>query len=186
LTKFEFDVIIILMIKISLIKIDLENIEDQKFLYEILKFRYSKSNIINVKYKCSSNLPSFEDHVKYITSGKYKIFYKINFGDITIGSVYVDKRDINGTIIIPSKLKKALKKYKDKDLEISKMPISALIHFNLFKLHPEIETHYASVNPNNILSINALIQNGYEHIESIFSMKTKNGKALQGKWVDYE
>lgn len=170
------------MVSISLVPINLQNIEDQTFLYEVLKFRWSKSHIINVKYKCSDEFPSFEDHINYIKSGKYKVFYRVNFGDITIGTVYIDKQDINGTFILPSELKKALKTYNGQELEIQHTPISALIHIKLFALHPEIEIHYASVNPINTLSMNALLDNGYEHIESILAIKTKNGKVIQGKW----
>lgn len=173
------------MIKISLKLLDVNNYDDQVFLYDVLKFRWDKSEIINVKYRCSDVFPTFEQHVSYITSGKYKVFYKVYFGDVTIGSVYIDKQDINGTIIIPSELKKALKRYKGEELEIHHTQISALIHIRLYELHPEIEIHYASVNPNNTLSMNALLENGYEHIESILAIKTKDGKIIQGKLKDF-
>jgi hypothetical protein len=170
------------MIGVNLIKINTKNTEDQLFLYEILKFRWSKKETINIKHKCSDHFPSLEDHIKHINSGKYKVFYKILFGEIVIGTIYIDKQDVNGTILLSNKIKIAFKKYKGEDLEVNYKPISAIIHIKLFELHPEIEVHYASVNPNNFLSIKALLENGYEHIESILSITTKNGKVQQGKW----
>jgi hypothetical protein len=174
------------MIKINLQKINSSKKEDQQFLYEMLEYRWSKHDIINIKHKTNNKLSSFEDHVKHITSGKYKVFYRVNFGEISVGVIYIDQNNVNGTVIIPSKLKKALKKYNNQDLEINYTPISALIHIKLFSLHPEIKVHYASVNPMNTLSVRALLENGYEHIESIFAIQTQNGKVIQGKWQNYE
>ena len=171
------------MVMLDLHKIDPTNFDDQMYMYDILKFRWSRGDTINVKHKCPVSLPSFDEHVRYLTSDKFKVIYRVVLGEISIGTIYIDKLDVNGTVVLPSELKKALKRYRGQEKEIDNVPqISLLIHMKLYALHPEIETHYASVNPNNTLSMNALLDNGYEHIESILAMKTKNGKMIQGKW----
>ncbi len=172
------------MINVFLNKINIYNEEDQKFLYDILLFRWKNKDIINIKYKVSEKLPTFQEHVDLLKSGKYKVFYKIIANDIPIGTVFIDKNDVNGTFIIPSLLRKVFKKYKGCTMNIEGMPLSSYIHKQLFALHPEIEIHYASVNPKNKLSLNNLIDNGYEFIECILAMKTINGKATTGKWSE--
>jgi hypothetical protein len=172
------------MINVDLIKIDPSIKKDQLFLYEILKFRWKNYKKINIKYKCSEKFPTFDEHCSHITSGKYKVFYKILLGDFEIGTIYIDKNDVNGTFILPNLLKKALVKYKTQKLNIGDKPLSAHIHIKLFELHPEIKTHYASVNPENKASLNSLIDNGYEFIECILAIKTENGKVLSGKWSE--
>lgn len=172
------------MINISLIKLDLSDNENCLYLYDILKFRWKNKGTINIKYKCSDILPTFEEHKKLLNSGKYKVFYKIMANNMPIGTIFIDNKDINGTFILPHLLKKALKEYKDQKMNIDEMPLSSYIHKQLFKLHPEIKVHYASVNPNNKLSFNNLMENGYEFIECILAMKTENGKATTGKWSE--
>jgi len=164
---------------ITLVKLDTSDKEDQKFLYEILKFRWSKP-YINIKYKHSNQLPSFEDHVKYINSGKFKKFYKIYLQEYPIGMIYIDINNVNGTFLLPHLLKKAIQNVDIRDV---KDTLTARIHSALFKDNPEVELHYATVNPNNTASLSALLENGYEMVEYTLAFKTKNGLGAQGKWV---
>jgi hypothetical protein len=163
---------------VTLLKLNTFKTEDQEFLYEVLKFRWSKANI-NIKYKHSEQLPSFEEHVKYINSGKFKKFYKIHLHEFPIGMIYIDVNNINGTFLLPDLLKKAI---KNVDMSDIKDTLTAKIHSALFKDNPEVELHYATVNPNNTLSLKALLENGYEIVEHTLVFKTKNGLGQQGKW----
>jgi hypothetical protein len=172
------------VIDVNLKKINLADIEDQLFLYDILKFRWKAKETINIKHKCPDKFPSFDEHQHLLFSGKYKVFYKIMANDISIGTIYIDKNDVNGTFIIPELLKRVLKKHKNQKLNIQDKSLSAYVHIALFKLHPEIKVHYASVNPNNKLSLKSLIDNGYELIESILAIKTEDGKVVMGKWKE--
>ena len=174
------------MIDVSLKEINLADIEQQLFLYDILKFRWKSKDTINIKHKCQEKLPSFQEHQHLILSGKYKVFYKIMANDLPIGTVFIDKNDINGTFIVPELLKNAFKKYKGQKLNIQDKPLSAYVHIALFKLHPEIKIHYASVNPKNKLSIKSLTDNGYELIECILAIKTVDGKVSMGKWKEID
>lgn len=163
---------------VTLSRLDTLKKEDQEFLYEVLKFRFSNP-IVNIKYKHSEELPSFEEHVKYINSGKIKKFYKIILQDYLIGMIYIDINNVSGTFILPDLLKKAVRNVKTSEI---KKTLSAKIHIALFKDNPEVEFHYANVNPDNKLSMNALLENGYEIVEHVLVFRLKNGIAQHGKW----
>jgi hypothetical protein len=172
---------------LSLLKLNPQDQEDQKYTYDILKYRWSISDIVNIKHKTPKELPSFENHIEHITSDFYKVFYKILLGGEQIGLIYINKYDVNSTFIVPNMLKSAIRKIGKNNLknELSgKQRLSYLIHTTLFSLHPEIETHYATVSTSNKLSLDTLTYHGYEVIEYVLAMKTKNGKVKQGIWTD--
>lgn len=172
------------MIKINLEKIDVLKKDDQEFLYEVLKFRWGKADMINTKYKVSPELPTFEEHLNFIKSNKFKAFYKTKLGDLTIGMISIDNDNVNSTFVMPNLLKNALKHYKNEDLEIRHKPIALLMHTRLYEKHPEVTIHFARVNPKNEHSLKSLIRHGYEEIEIILALKTKNGKIAQGPWAE--
>ena len=116
--------------------------------------------------------------MKYITSGKFKKIYKINFKDITIGSIYIDINNFNGTFILPKLFLKAVRKYREHFSKMEKCQVSNDVHKQLYALHPDVEHHYAAVNPNNKLSRNALEMIPYELVEVIYVAKTKNGRLI--------
>jgi hypothetical protein len=167
---------------ITLKEINLKDIEDQKFLYDIIKFRWKHRDFINIKYKTPDNMPTFEDHVKYLNSGKYKGIYRIHLYEHSIGMIYIDINNFNGTFLLPNLLKKALKDLKQKNIKINKDEIASKSHIELFKRHKDVEIHYASINPKNKLSYESLLRNGYESVELIMTITTKNGITSQGKW----
>lgn len=162
------------MVKTSLVKLDPAKYDDQVYTYNTLKFRWSKTDLIHVKYKAPENLPTFEEHVKAIQSSKYKAIYKIMLGDLPVGQIHLDNANFTGTFYIPSLFKKALKYYKSKNIKINNLDLTPKIFYDLAKLHPEVDVFYASANPNNTLSVNALQKYGYEPIETIFAMKVKD------------
>jgi hypothetical protein len=167
---------------ITLKEINLKDIEDQKFLYDIIKFRWKHRDFINIKYKTPDTMPTFEDHVKYLNSGKYKGIYRIHLYEYSIGMIYIDINNFNGTFLLPNLLKKALKDLKQKNIKINKDEIASKSHIELFKRHKDVEIHYASINPKNKLSYESLLRNGYESVELIMTITTKNGITSQGKW----
>jgi hypothetical protein len=171
---------------ISLKEINSSSYEDQLFLYEIIKYRWKYKNIINIKNKTNDSQPSFEEHCKNIQSNKYKNIYRINLHNISIGMIYIDINNYNGTFLLPNLLKKAFKILKQNNISFNKKLITPQIHLQLFKKHKDVNFHYASVNPKNKLSLDRLIENGYEPIEIILSIPTKNGNCLRGKWKSLE
>ena len=161
----------------SLEELDTKLYETCLFLYEIVKFRYSHNEIINIKHKAENNLPDFESHCRHLQNNKYKKIYKIKIHNIAIGALYLHVDNVNSTFIIPHLLKKALKFLKENHIFYKKhQKISILTHELLFEKHKEIKTHFASINPKNTLSRDALLEFGYEPIETIFVAYTDNGK----------
>lgn len=170
---------------ITLELIDISSKEDQHFLYSIVEFRWKHKEIINIKHKTPETKPTFEEHINNLKSDKYKAIYKIKLLNNLIGSIYIDKNNFNGTFLLPNLIKKCFKDLKQKNIEIDKTLITPQIHMELFKKHKEVNLHYASVNPNNQLSLKALIDNGYEPVELVLVMTTdKTGKGTIGKWAN--
>jgi hypothetical protein len=167
---------------ISLEEINTHDINDQFFLYDIIKYRWKYKNFINIKYKTSDDCPSFEEHCKNIQSNKYKKIYRIKLLDHSIGMIYIDENNFNGTFLLPNLLKIALKNLKNKNINFDKDLITPQTHLQLLKIHKEVEVHYASINPKNKLSYDGLIKNGYEPVEMILAITSKNGECTQGKW----
>jgi hypothetical protein len=167
---------------IKLIPADIKNKEDIDFLYEIVKMRWKYKDIINIKYKTKDNIPSYEEHIQFLNSNNYKKIYKVYFYNFLIGMIYIDYKNFNGTFLMPNLLKNAIKNLKNKNIKFDKDDITPQIHIELFKKHPEVTVHYASINPKNKLSLDALLKNGYEQVEIILAFTTENGECTQGKW----
>lgn len=162
------------MVKASLVLLDNKKVEDQLYSYETLKFRWSKTDLIHIKYKAPKALPTFDEHVKAINSGMYKAIYKIMLGEFPVGQIHLDKNNFTGTFYLPPLFKKALKYFKSKNIKIDPLDLTPKLFYDLAKLHPDVEVFYASANPHNTLSVNALLKYGYEQIETIFAMKVNN------------
>lgn len=170
------------MADVSLKKIDISDSADQLFTYEVIKYRWENAHTVNIKYKTQEHIPSFDDHLKVLFSERYKQIYKIFLAEFLIGMIYIDKNDVNGTFLLPYLLKKAFRELKKRNEPFDIRSITPQTHIQLFKNHPDVTVHFATVNPNNVLSLRALIENGYEHIETVLAMKTEDGEIKQGPW----
>lgn len=170
---------------ITLLPFDAYNQTDLDFAYETMEYRWNKKDTINIKYKTSIDLPNRLEAECIFRSEKIKHIYNIYFGFTKIGIIFIDIDDNISEFLLPKLIKKAIKKYRQDNPSHIDVPLSALIHMTFFKKHPEITRYYASANPFNSLSINAMIKNGYEPIEIIYSMATENGIPKQGPWKDY-
>ena len=170
------------MVNVGLVKLDIFDKKDQVFSYEVLQYRWQNIDTQQIAYKTRTTIPTFDEHIKNIQSDNYKQLYKLTIGELTVGTMHIDKKDMVGIFFIPSLLKKAIRFYRNKNIPVDIDYISLQAFIALYKLHPEITLYYASVSPKNTLSINALIRHGFELNELIFAMKTKNGKIDQGPW----
>ena len=124
---------------------------DAMFLYDLLRERNPRANISHKK------MPSYEEHVKFILSNPYKIWYIIYLGNAKSGSIYLSKQNEIGIFI--------LAKHQGKN--IGKQALQLLM-----KKNPE-SRYLANVNPKNRKSVNffkknkfTLIQHTYEFIPS--------------------
>ncbi len=133
------------------IKLNKVKKSDALFLYDLLMERDPRANISHKK------MPSYEEHVKFILSNPYKIWYIIHLGNTKSGSIYLSKQNEIGIFI--------LSKYQGKN--IGKQALQLLM-----KKNPE-SCYLANVNPKNRKSINflkknkfTLIQHTYKFIQS--------------------
>jgi hypothetical protein len=170
------------MANVSLKKLDINDSADQLFTYDVIKYRWENASLINIKHKTQKQVPTFDEHLKVLLSDRYKQIYKIFLAEFLIGMIYIDKNNVNGTFLLPPLLKKAFKELKKRNENFDIKSITPQTHIQLFKNHPDVTVHFATVNPNNILSLRALIENGYEHIETVLAIKTENGEVKQGPW----
>jgi hypothetical protein len=161
---------------INLKQIDPTDIKDQTLLYDILKYRWRHKDIVNIKNKTPEELPTFEQHVKHINSNNYKKIYRINFNELTIGSIYTDKNNYTGTFLMPSLIKIAMKKYGRKNFTYNNVSYEA--HILMYKDLSQETVFYHSINPKNILSLKSAFKTGWPLTEMIFSIKTKNGHPI--------
>lgn len=170
------------MAQISLHELNVNDPLDQQFTYDIIKYRWSNADIINIKYKTKEDVPTFEEHVSVLRSAKYKKLYKIFLGEFPLGMIYIDANNVNGTFLLPWLVKQAFKELRKRNETFDIRTITPQTHIQLFRKHPDVKIHYATVNPKNTLSLRAMIDNGYEHIESVLAIKTEDGEVIQGPW----
>jgi hypothetical protein len=144
--------------------LDVNNKYDIDFTYDLLQMRFNLE-YINIK---KHDLPSYNEHVENLKSGKYRYYYICSFEDIDILTMYViNKGPELGAFIHPRNFYQGIKKYPDH------MPDSAIntatpdipkswqisaYHGKMFlnkilKAHPELLTTLEStVNYNNAWS----------------------------------
>jgi RimJ/RimL family protein N-acetyltransferase len=131
---------------VTLVKV---NKSDYKFLYELLKKRDPNANISH------KIMPTYKDHIKFIKSRPYKVWYVIHFRNSKVGSIYLSKQNEIGIFL--------LKKYQGKN--IGQLALQLLMQKNPQK------RYLANVSPKNLKSISffkknkfRLIQHTYEFI----------------------
>ena len=170
------------MVEIGLIKLNVFDAKDQTLSYDVLLYRWQNIATQQIRYRTCINVPTFDEHIKNIQSDNYKQIYKLTIGELPVGTMHIDKKDMVGIFFLPCLLKRAIRHYRSKNIAVDIDYISSQAFISLYKLHPEITLYYTSVSPRNLLSINALNRHGFELNELIFAMKTKDGKPDQGPW----
>jgi hypothetical protein len=171
---------------VNLLEINLTNKEHVDFLYKIVKYRWENHDVVNITYRTSSVVPTYEEHVEYINAELYYKHYIIRIGEVNVGSTYVDRKHTYGMFFLPSSIKQALKIYKKENTELAirPEPLSTLAFKQLIAINPDITTFYAAVNPKNTLSIRAMTTSGHEVVEIVLRQKTIDGKLVGGNWPD--
>ena len=124
---------------------------DIQFLYDLLLNRDSKANISHKK------MPTFEQHVKFVSSKPYQKWYIITNNKIRMGSIYLSKQDEIGIFIE--------KKYQNKG--IGKRAI-----IELMKKNPK-KRFLANVSPKNKKSIEFFKKNGFNLIQHTYELEIK-------------
>ena len=125
---------------------------DVLFLYDLLKIRDPLANISHKK------MPSYDEHVNFILSNPYAIWYIIEYEGKKIGSVYLSKQDEIGISLVDNSL-------YDK---IGKSVIKLLIKNNPRK------RYLAKVSPQNKKLQNFFVNNGFIGLEYTYEITTEN------------
>ena len=132
----------------SNIKLNQVTKNDMSFLYELLKNKDPNSNISHKK------MPSYDEHVKFVMSEPYTIWYIIECDKKNVGSIYLSKRDEIGISI-------------NNDFEYDQIVKTALKL--LMKLNPR-KRYLARVSPKDVKSQEFLLKNGFTGLEYIYEM----------------
>ena len=115
----------------------------------MLKERDSKTNISHKK------IPTFKEHVKFVTSKPYSYWYIIIMGGTKVGSIYLTKQNEIGLFI--------KKDYQGHLIGQNVIQI-------LMKKHP-CKRFLANINPKNTKSINFFKNNGFSLIQHTYELE---------------
>ena len=132
----------------SSIKLKAVTKNDALFLYDLLKTRDPLANISHKK------MPSYDEHVNFILSNPYTIWYIIEYEGKKIGSVYLSKQDEIGISLVDNLL------YN----KIGKSVIKSLIKNNPRK------RYLANVSPQNKKLQDFFVNNGFTGLEYTYEM----------------
>ena len=136
----------------SSIKLKPVTINDALFLYELLKSRDPLANISHKK------MPSYDEHVNFILSNPYAVWYIIEYEGKNIGSIYLSKQDEIGISLVDNSL-------YDK---IGKSIIKLLIKNNPRK------RYLSKVSPQNKKLQNFFVNNGFTGLEYTYEIFVEN------------
>ena len=125
---------------------------DALFLYDLLKARNPIANISHKK------MPSYDEHVNFILSNPYPIWYIIEYEGKKIGSVYLSKQDEIGISLVDNSL------YDKIGKSIIKL---------LNKNNPR-KRYLAKVSPQNKKLQNFFINNGFTGLEYTYEIIVEN------------
>ena len=134
----------------SNVKLKLVTEDDALFLYDLLKTRDPLANISHKK------MPSYDEHVNFILSNPYTVWYIIEYEGENTGCIYLSKQDEIGISLIDDSL-------YDK---IGKSVINLLIKNNPRK------RYLANVSPQNKKLQNFFVNNGFTGLEYTYEMKS--------------
>ena len=133
----------------SNIKLNQVTKNDMSFLYELLKNKDPNSNISHKK------MPSYDEHVKFVMSEPYTIWYIIEYDKKNVGAIYLSKLDEIGISI-------------NNDFEYDQIAKIALRL--LMELNPR-KRYLVNVSPKDVRSQEFLLKNGFTGLEYVYEMK---------------
>ena len=132
----------------QLIKLRLVSRLDYRFLYNLLKERDPLANISHKK------MPSYHEHVLFVSSKPYSKWYVILYGANKVGSIYITTQNEIGIFI--------KKSFQDKQ-------IGSVVLKKLIQKNPK-KRYLANVNPKNKKSMRFFKNNGFKLIQYAFEL----------------
>ena len=132
----------------SLIKLKTVSKSDYRFLYNLLIERDTRANISHKK------IPSYNQHVSFVSAKPYSKWYVILYGDNKAGSIYLTSQNEIGIFI--------KKSFQNKQ-------IGNIVLHKLIQKNPK-KRYLANVNPQNKKSIRFFKNNGFKLIQHTFEL----------------
>jgi len=125
--------------------------QDIDLLYEILEERKPEESITHIKKT------TYEEHVIFVKSKPYSVWYMINQDDEKVGTIYLSQQDEVGIFI-------------KKDFQKKGVGIMALEL--LIKKNPR-KKFFANVNPKNFKSVQFFENFGFKLIQNTYEFTQK-------------
>ena len=122
---------------------------DHRFLYQHLKERNPSANISHKK------MPSYDEHVEFVMSKPYTVWYVIECDKKNVGAIYLSKHDEIGISINNN--------YEYKD--IAKPALKSLMELNPRK------RYLVNVGPKDTKAQEFLLKNGFTRLEYVYEIK---------------
>jgi len=122
---------------------------DFLFLFKLLKERNPSENISHKK------MPTYKEHIKFISSKPYKKWYIIKYQDRKVGSIYLTDMNEIGIFI-------------KKEFQVKNIGTKAIK--SLMKKDSRIR-YLANINPKNIKSIKFFKKNGFKLIQYTYELE---------------
>lgn len=132
----------------NIIKIKPVTRSDYLFLYQLLKVRDPRANISH------KSLPTYKEHINFVKSKPYSVWYIIFFKNKKVGSVYLTKQNEIGIF---------LKK------EIHGKGIGSAALKLLIKSNPR-SRYLANISPRNTKSTRFFMNHGFKLIQYTYEM----------------
>ena len=131
-----------------LIKLKRVSKSDYRFLYNLLLERDSHQNISHKK------MPTYNQHVSFVSSKPYSIWYVILYGASKAGSIYLTSQNEIGIFI--------KKSFQNKQ-------IGNIVLHKLIQKNPK-KRYLANVSPQNKKSVRFFKNNGFKLIQYTFEL----------------
>lgn len=125
---------------------------DYQFLYQLL---IERDPMVNISHK---KIPTYEKHVKFVSSNPYSKWYVILFKNQRIGSIYLSKQNEIGIFI----------KKNMQGTGIGKITLKLLMKYN-----PR-SRYLANVSPKNKRSMKFFEKNGFKLIQHTYELTDSN------------
>ena len=137
------------MTTIRLVPVQAHYLPQVEFLYELLAERDPVANISH------REMPSFEQHRKFVESSPYKAWYIVSVGEDPVGATYLTERNEIGISILRSH---------------QRLGYSAAAVGLLMEMHPS-DQFLANIAPDNARSIAMFKNLGFNLIQLTFEKR---------------
>lgn len=138
---------------IGLREVDHDSIGDMRVLYALLGERTPEQAISH------KAMPSFKEHLRFVSSRPYKAWYFIEHDNTVVGSIYLTNANEIGIFIFQ---------------EFHGNSYAPMAIMNLTDMYPG--PFYANVNPANVASINLFAKLGFKPLQNTYILEVKGAE----------